>query len=163
HVDAEAHEQDLHAFGALRRMDDILCANYGVFDDLVSDEAFDVWIGDEAWELDHFLHENPERKRAPFAWLTDFVGYLPMPGGGEREAFLTDDYNAEMLEHVARHPRVRDVAIFVGEPGDVVEGTFGPGLPEIRAWTEAHYAFAGYIPGFDPAALRDRAALRAEL
>ena len=59
---------------ALRRMDDILAANYMVFDDLVAEEAYDVWVGDEAWELDHFLHENPELKRAPFAWLTDFVG-----------------------------------------------------------------------------------------
>ena len=36
----------------------------------------------------YFLHENPELKTAPFAWLTDFVGWLPMPAGGEREAAL---------------------------------------------------------------------------
>ena len=24
--------------------------------------AYDLWIGDEAWELDHYLHENPELK-----------------------------------------------------------------------------------------------------
>ena len=39
-----------------------------------------------------------------------------MPDGGEREAFLTADYNAEMVEHVRDHPEVRDRAIFVGEP-----------------------------------------------
>jgi predicted glycosyltransferase len=33
----------------------------------------------------------------------------------------------------------------------------------IRDWTEANYDFAGYVTGFDPAALADRAALRAEL
>ena len=74
-------------------------------------------IGDEAWDVDHFLHENPELKRTAFAWMTDFVGWLPMPAGGEREAFLTADYNAEMIEHVERFPRIRDRAIFVGEPG----------------------------------------------
>ncbi len=37
-----------------------------------------------------------------------------MPDGGEREAFLTADYNAEMVEHIARFPRLRDRAIFVG-------------------------------------------------
>jgi predicted glycosyltransferase len=144
-------------------MDEIFCANYMVFDDLVREEAFDVWIADEAWELDHFLHENPELKTAPFAWLTDFVGFLPMPSGGEREAFLTADYNAEMLEHVERYPGVRDRAIFVGDPGDIVDGTFGPHMPEIREWTARHYSFAGYISGFDLRALPDRAALRAEL
>jgi pimeloyl-ACP methyl ester carboxylesterase/predicted glycosyltransferase len=163
HIDREAGEHDLHAFQAIRRMDEILCANFMVFHDLVSEEAFDLWIGDEAWEVDHFLHENPELKTAPYVWLTDFVGYLPMPAGGEREAVVTADYNAETIEHVERFPGVRDRAIFVGDPDDIVHGTFGPGLPEIRAWTERHYSFAGYIPGFDPAALTDRAALRAEL
>ena len=41
--------------------------------------------------------------------------------------------------------------------------TFGPGLPGIREWTERHYSFAGYVPGFDLCAVADRAALRAEL
>jgi predicted glycosyltransferase len=112
---------------------------------------------------DHFLHENPELKSAPLAWLTDFVGYLPMPAGGEREAFLTADYNAEMIEHIHRHPSVRDRAIFIGEAEDVIPATFGPGLPEIRAWTERHYSFAGYVPGFDPRTVTDQAAIKAEL
>ena len=95
--------------------------------------------------------------------MTDFVGWLPMPDGGEREAYLTADYNAEMIEHVERFPRLRDRAIFVGEPDDVVPGTFGPGLPSIREWTEAHFRFPGYVTGFDPASLSDRNELREEL
>jgi predicted glycosyltransferase len=140
-------------------MDEILCANYMVFDDLVHEEAFDVWIADEAWEVDHFLHENPERKTAPMAWLTDFVGFLPMPAGGDSEAFVAADHNAEMIEHIARFPSVRDRSIFVGDPEDVIDARFGPDLPVIREWTERHYDFAGYIPGFDPDAAVDRAAL----
>ena len=46
-------------------MDEILVANFMVFDDLVSSRPYDLWIGDEAWELDYFLHENPELKRPP--------------------------------------------------------------------------------------------------
>jgi predicted glycosyltransferase len=86
-----------------------------------------------------------------------------VPGGGEREAFLTADYNAEMIGQVARYPRVRDRAVFVGEPADIVPGRFGAGLPPIRDWTEEHYDFAGYVTGFDPAGFGDRAALRHEL
>jgi hypothetical protein len=37
--------------------------------------------------------------------------------------------------------RLRDRAIFVGEPDDVVPDTFGPGLPPIRDWTTANFAF----------------------
>jgi hypothetical protein len=45
-----------------------------------------------------------------------------------------------MIEHLERFPRIRDRAIFVGEPADVVPGTFGPGLPR--------------DPGLDQASLR---------
>ena len=110
-------------------MDEILVTNFMVFHDLVEAEPYDLWIGDEAWELDYYLHENPELKRAAYCWLTDFVGWLPMPDGGEREAFLTADYNAEMVEHIARFPRLRDRAIFVGNPDDIVPDRLGPELP----------------------------------
>jgi pimeloyl-ACP methyl ester carboxylesterase/predicted glycosyltransferase len=163
HIECESAEHDLHAFQAIRRMDEILVANFMLFHDVVSEEPYDLWIGDEAWELDYFLHENPELKRAPYVWLTDFVGWLPMPDAGEREAFLTADYNGEMIEHIARFPRVRDRAIFVGNPDDVVPDSFGPELPAIRDWTEEHYDFAGYVTGFDAARLRDREALRHDL
>jgi pimeloyl-ACP methyl ester carboxylesterase/predicted glycosyltransferase len=159
HIESEAAEHDLHAFQAIRRMDEILLANFMVFHDLAREQDYDLWIGDEAWELDYYLHENPEQKHAPYAWFTDFVGWLPMPGAGEREAFLTADYNAEMIEHIARFPRVRDRAIFVGDPDDIVPDSFGPGLPLIRDWTQQHYDFAGYITGFDPGQRPDRRAL----
>src|SRR6266508_2913277 len=163
HIESESAEHDLHCFQAIRRMDEILLANFMVFHDLVRDEDYDLWIGDEAWELDYYLHENPEQKRAAYVWLTDFVGWLPMSDGGAREAFVTADYNAEMIEHIARFPRVRDRAIFVGNDGDIVPDAFGPDLPRIRDWTKEHYDFAGYVTGFDPADFADRAALRAKL
>jgi len=156
HITAESSEHNLNAFQAIRRMDEILIANFMVFHDAVETGEYDLVIGDEAWDVDYYLHENPELKRTAFAWLTDFVGWLPMPDGGEREASLTADYNAEMIEQVERFPRIRDSAIFVGEPEDIVPDDFGPGLPLIREWTERHYAFSGYITGFDPIPLIER-------
>ena len=163
HIERESAEHDLHAFQAIRRMDEILIANFMVFHDVVREQPYDLWVGDEAWELDYFLHENPEEKRAAYAWLTDFVGWLPMPDGGDREAFLTADYNAEMIEHIARFPRLRDRAVFVGNPDDIVPDRFGPGLPPIREWVEGHYDFAGYVTGFDPAGVGDHEELRRRL
>ena len=163
HIEGEAGEHDLHAFQAIRDMDEILVANYMVFHDVVRERDYDLVVGDEAWEVDHFLHENPELKRSGFAWFTDFVGWLPMPEGGSREAALTTDYNAEMIEHIARYPRLRDRAIFVGDPEDIVPERFGDGLPTIREWTQANFDFAGYVTGFDPELLADREALRADL
>jgi predicted glycosyltransferase len=160
HIEAESGEHDLHAFQAIRRMDEILVANFMVFADLAEDEPYDAWIGDEAWELDYFLHENPELKRSAYIWLTDFVGWLPMPEGGAAEAALTADYNAEMVEQIARFPRVRDRSLFVGNAEDVVADPLGPGLPGIREWTSQHFEFTGYVSGH-PRVDRDRA--RAEL
>ncbi|HEX4896794.1 MAG TPA: glycosyltransferase [Candidatus Limnocylindrales bacterium] len=164
HIAAESSGHDLNCFQAIRRMDEILVANFMVFHDAVEGGEYDLVVADEAWDVDHHLYENPELKRTAFAWMTDFVGWLPMPDGGEREAYLTADYNAEMIEHVERFPRIRDRAIFVGQPDDIVPDDFGPGLPSIRDWTERHFAFSGYITGFDPAPLVEgREALRREL
>jgi pimeloyl-ACP methyl ester carboxylesterase/predicted glycosyltransferase len=163
HIESEATGHDLHAFQAIRRMDEILLSNFMVFHDAVAEGDYDLVVGDEAWDVDRLLHENPELKRTAFTWMTDFVGWLPMPDGGDQEAAVTADYNAEMIEHIARFPRVRDRAIFVGNPGDVVPERFGPGLPAIRDWTAAHYDFCGYITGYDPAELADTEALRAGL
>ena len=143
-------------------MDEILVANFMVCHDVLREARYDLCVADEGWDIDYFLHENPREKRSPFAWLTDFVGWLPMPDGGPREAALTADYNREMVEHVARHPAVRDRALFVGNAGDIVPDALGPGLPLIRDWTSDHFDFVGYVTGFDPEPLRDRAALRAE-
>ena len=82
---------------------------------------------------------------------------------GDHEAFLTADYNAEMIEHIARYPRVRDHAVFVGNPDDIVPDAFGPTLPLIRDWTRKHYSFTGYVTGFEPSEVADRQALRHEL
>ncbi len=162
HFEHVAGEHDLSAFFALRTMDEIMVNNFMTFSDLMEEEHYDLVIGDEAWEVDHFYHENPEQKRQPYVFLTDFVGCLPM-GDGEREAFLCADRNADEIEHVARYPYVRDAAIFVGNPDDVTDAPFGPGMPSIRAWTDRHFSYSGYTLPFDPAALADTDALRTRL
>lgn len=162
HFTSESAGHDLHCFQAWRRMDELLMANFMVLHDVLEAEHYDLVIGDEAWEADHFFHENPELKRGAFAWLTDFVGWLPADEGATGEAALTADYNAEMIEHVARYPWIRDRALFVGNPDDVVPHPFGSGLPSIREWTEQHFDFTGYVSGFDAHTL-DIEEIRAEL
>ena len=132
-----------------------------MFTELIESEPFDLVIGDEAWEVDHFLHENPELKRFRFAWLTDFVGWLPMPDADDRERALTADYNAEMLEHRSRFRDVRDRSVFVGNPDDVVPDPFGPGLPPINTWVRENFAFSGYVTGAPTVQVADPASLRA--
>ena len=163
HIELESGEHDLHCFQALRRMDEVLIANFMTFQDAVDEGRYDLVIADEAWDIDHYWHEHPELKKAGLAWFTDFVGYVPMPSGGEHEAFLTTDYNAEMIEHVERHPGVRDRAIFVGDPEDIIPLSFGQDLPAMREWVPRHFDFAGYIIGEHPEAFGSRAELRIRL
>lgn len=163
HIERESGEHDLHCFQAIRRMDEVLIANFMIFQDAVEDGGYDLVIADEAWDIDHYWHEHPELKKTKLAWFTDFVGYLPMPAGGADEAFLTTDYNAEMIEHVERHPHVRDRSIFVGDPEDLIPVSFGKDLPQIRDWVPRHFDFAGYVMGAHPNTFGSRADLRESL
>ncbi len=150
HIESEAGEHDLHAFQALRNMDEILIANFMIFQEVLEQDHYDLVIADEAWDVDHYWHEHPEMKKAQIAWLTDFVGWVPMAEGGEHEAFLTTDYNAEMIGHVEGHPELRDRAIFVGNPADIVPHGFGNDLPAMRDWIPEHFDFCGYVLGQHP-------------
>lgn len=163
HIELESGEHDLHCFQALRRMDEVLIANFMIFQDAVEEGGYDLVIADEAWDIDHYWHEHPELKKAKLAWFTDFVGYVPMPSGGDREAYLTTDYNAEMIEHIERHPNVRDRAIFVGHPEDIIPMSFGKDLPQMRDWVPRHFEFAGYIIGEHPSTFGSRVDLRQSL
>ncbi|THD83358.1 MAG: alpha/beta hydrolase [Phenylobacterium sp.] len=163
HIEDEAGEHDLNVFQALRRMDEILVRNFRVFQDVVEADPYDLVIADEGWEVDHFWHEHPGLKRAPLVWMTDFVGFAALPEGGRSEAALSADYNDEMVGHVEQSPGVRDRAIFVGAPHDVVDDRLGPDLPGRRSWVEARFAFSGYVLGDDVPRPEDKAALRDRL
>jgi predicted glycosyltransferase len=163
HFESESAEHDLHCFDAWRRMDEILIANFMLFHDVVTEDRYDVWIADEGWEVDYYLHENPGLKNAHYVWLTDFVGLLPTDDADDYERFLTEDYNEQTIEHIAAYPALRDRSLFVGNVEDIVPAPLGDKLPMIADWTKEHFDFSGYVSGFDPVGLGDLAALRAEL
>ncbi|MDA4846153.1 alpha/beta hydrolase [Hoeflea poritis] len=162
HIEDECGEHDLHAFQAIRNMDEILIKNFMVFQEILEEEHYDLVIADEAWDVDHYWHEHPELKRAQIAWFTDFVGWVPFAENGAREAFLTTDYNAEMIGHVENNPQIRDRAIFVGGRQDIADLGFGDQLPRMRDWIPRHYEFADYIIGRHPSEFGTRDDLRAE-
>jgi pimeloyl-ACP methyl ester carboxylesterase/UDP:flavonoid glycosyltransferase YjiC (YdhE family) len=160
HWESEAADHDLPAFYAFRRMDEILCANYMLFDDVVRDASYDLWVGDECWEIDYYLHENPERKIAPYVFMTDVIGFLPTDPGDSREAELCADYNADSIEKRERFPHLRDLSMFIGSFEELPDCSFGPGLPGIRSWSRQWFSSVPYVLPFSPGAYRDRARLR---
>jgi pimeloyl-ACP methyl ester carboxylesterase/UDP:flavonoid glycosyltransferase YjiC (YdhE family) len=163
HFESWARDHELHAFNALWDMDEIMAANFMTFADVAEAGDYDLWVGDEGWDLDYYLHENADLKAAPYAFVTDFIGMLPMRDEPEsREFKRVWEKNAENIDHLRLHPDVRDVSIMLGDEEDVLDREFGPGLPNMRAWAREHFRFSGYSHHFDPAAF-DRAALRREL
>ena len=144
-------------------MDEVLIANFMIFQDAVEEGGYDLVIADEAWDIDHYWHEHPELKKAKLAWFTDFVGYVPMPSGGEHEAFL--DHRLQRRDDRARRAasrraRPRDLR---RQPEDIVPLSFGKDLPAMRDWVPKHFDFAGYIIGEHPGAFGSRADLRQRL
>lgn len=161
HLVEHLHGHELHALGALRDMDEILAANFFVFQEVVEAGDYNLVVGDEAWDVDHYWHEEPRAKATRFAWLTDMVGVVAIPDKGPLDQAWATEWNAQMLDHVERHPEVRDISVFVGDPDDVMDVPFGVGLPSMQQWTAANYEFSGYITGFDPGGLEDRDTIRA--
>src|SRR3990170_3622407 len=164
HIEGWAGDHELHAFNALWDMDENMAANFMTFADVVERERYDLWVSDEGLDLDYYLHENPDLKRAPYVFLTDFIGMLPMRDDpGSTEFVRCREKNAENVDHLKVHPDVRDLSLLVGDAEDVLDRPFGPDLPNMRGWAREHFSFPGYTWHFDPAAYRDRAALRSEL
>ena len=164
HIESESGEHRLHCFQAWRRMDEILLADFMVFHDVVERTATMTWSS--ATRRGRSTTSSTKTQNSsvsPTAGSRTSSAGCPCPRAASAEANLTADYNAEMIEHIERYPRVRDLALFVGNPNDIVADRFGAGLPLIREWTEAHYQFPGYVTGFDPGTVADRDALRDEL
>ncbi len=125
-------------------------------------EHYDIVIGDEAWEVDYHYHENPELKRQPFVFLTDFVGCLPMEEGNEREAYPVR--RPQCRRHRTRgalpvDPRPRDLR---RQPRGHARPAFRPGPAEHPRLDEAQLRLHRLRAALRPAKPgRHRAAARA--
>ena len=102
-------------------MDEILVANFMVFHDVVRPRTYDLWIGDEAWDVDYFLHENPELKRAAVR-LADRLRRLAADARRRRARGVPDRglQRRDDRAHRALPARSATGAIFVGNPDDIV-------------------------------------------
>jgi pimeloyl-ACP methyl ester carboxylesterase len=145
-------------FSIWRDSDELHFLAFMILNDIAAEEPVDLVVADGMWGIDHHLHENPELKRFAYAWLTDTMGWYPEPDADERRRFLMTDANAEMLEHVERYPRIRDRAVFLGEPADLPDTNFGRGLPHVGDWTRAHLTFSGPLDAGGAGRAADRLA-----
>ena len=78
HVESESAEHDLHAFHALRRMDEILATTSWCSTTSCARIATTCGSATRRGSSTTSCTRTRERSAPPFVWLTDFVGLLPM-------------------------------------------------------------------------------------
>jgi UDP:flavonoid glycosyltransferase YjiC (YdhE family) len=123
---------------------------------------YDLIVGDETYEIPVATIVGRLKLRTPFVMIYDFLGMdsmsrNPLEAVG---AFLWN--RIWSLDHRV-FDRKDNLALFIGEPEDVPDKRFGLLLPNRREYARRNYHFVGYILGFDPDDLADRAALRTRL
>jgi pimeloyl-ACP methyl ester carboxylesterase/UDP:flavonoid glycosyltransferase YjiC (YdhE family) len=162
HFENNATAYALNATEAYWYMDRILNNNFMVFTDALRSDGYDLVVGDESWEVHEYLHHNPALKTTPFVFLTDFIGASNVSEDEVKQAHVAN-VNGNWIEMRKINPRGSDLSIFIGEPEDVPDRTFGEGLPNIREWTKSLFSFSGYILPFAPRDYANRQMIRRNL
>lgn len=156
-AEAVANDFGLNLVSYVSRAQGAWRRSVAAFSQAVSERPYDVIVGDETYEIVGAMARRPELKAAPFAMIYDFVG-VDATTASVRERLLGWRWNRGWCG-----PQPTDLTMFVGEPEDVPDRRFGLGLPNRREYALRHYAFIGYVLGFEPEAFRDKAAVRAAL
>ncbi len=134
--------------------------NLALIQGALREEPFDLLVADESWEL-LFGFESGGSARAPLVFMTDFLRFESV-GWNPLRRFLAYWLNRSFIRQCDGRGAV-DALVFLGEPEDVPEGNFGPGLPRVRPWAASNCHFAGPAFFFSPADLPPPETLRKEL
>lgn len=128
----------------------------------LSRHPYDLVLGDETYEIMAALIDRRLRLRIPFVMIWDFFGNDPITSSPV-ERLLSYLTNVTWLRASRLFSRPGRIALFVGEPEDVADRSFGWLLPNRRRVAERMFQFVGHIVPFDPGQYADRSAVRTEL
>jgi predicted glycosyltransferase len=136
--------------------------NGEIFKQVTQRSHYDLIIGDETYEVELALRKEPRVKKWPFVIIFDFLG-LESVTRNPLEKLGTYYYNRTWSRDY-RSPNAADLTLFVGEPEDIPDRTFGFLLPNRREYARDRlFRFIGYIFQFDPAIYADRNSVRERL
>ena len=165
HIAAESREHELNVFQAWRRMDEILLANFMVFRRRrARPRPYDLWIGDEAWELDYYLHENPELKTRAVR-VPDRLRRLAADARGRRRRGAPDGRLQRRDDRADRAlpARARPRDLRRRRPPTSCRTTSATACPRSARGSRSTSTSRGYVLAPDAGVPADRDALRAEL
>lgn len=136
--------------------------NVQIFRRIIAREKYDLVVGNETYEILIGLVYNLFKIDIPFVLIYDFLGLDTMTGTPiERigKYVLNWTWSQDRRTFAARDR----LALFVGEPYDIPNTTFGRLLPNRREHAKKHYTFIGYIIRFDPDEYFDKSSVRKKL
>lgn len=105
---------------------------------------FDLWIGDEPYDIMIAMNANKILKKCPFVVIYDFLGLdaTTMNPVDHIVAYMT---NRAWLKFLKSHPPLSEKSIFIGEMEDIPDKKFGFMLPNRRLLAEKVLNFVGYV------------------
>ena len=120
---------------------------------------FDLWIGDEPYDIMIAMVNNRGLKKCPFVVVYDFLGldastWNPID---HVAAYMT---NRLWLKFLKSELPLADKSFFIGELEDVPDRNFGLMLPNRRKIAEKFVDFVGYIVPEDIEKYRDKLVAR---
>ena len=137
--------------------------NIDFFLNLIASKEYDLIIGDETYEINLALREHSELKKFPFVMIFDFVGLHAMTMNPLEHLGVYYWNRIWSHDYRMKQKPPYDLALFVGEPDDVPDNSFGFMLPNRREFANALYTFIGYVFPFDVAQYSDKQAIRKKL
>jgi predicted glycosyltransferase len=137
--------------------------NIDFFLNLISQNKYDLVIGDETYEINLALRVHPEVKRFKFVMIFDFVGLHAMTGNPLERLGVYYWNRVWSHDHRLKRKPPYDLALFVGEPEDVPDDSFGFLLPNRRDFARTMYTFIGYVFPFIPDQYADKLQIRKQL
>ncbi len=133
--------------------------NARIYEAISKKYHFDLWIGDEPYDIMVAMVNNPCFKKCPFVVIYDFLGldattWNPVD---HIAAYMT---NRLWLKFLTIDPPLADRTLFIGEPEDIPNKNFGLMLPNRRKLAEKLINFIGYVLPEDIEDYRDKTRAR---
>jgi len=122
-------------------------ANVELFQTITNKTKYDLVIGDETYELFAGITTDPRIKNTPFVMIFDFIG-MDSTTTDPFEKIICYFFNYRWSKH--HYHNHMDLSLFIGEPMDVPDKSFGFLLPNRRSYAEKRMDFVGYIIPFNP-------------
>ncbi|MBS3777629.1 MAG: hypothetical protein KGY70_20715 [Bacteroidales bacterium] len=135
--------------------------NAKFFLDLIKSKNYDLVIGDETYEIEIALRKHSDMKKFPFVIIYDFVGLDSMTFN-PIEHIVVYYWNRVWSSDSRKKPSY-DLALFLGEPDDIPDKSFGFMLPNRRDFAKKRYTFVGYVLSFDVNSYSNKQEIRKKL